>query len=73
MRWCGAGLGPGDEVVLPSAGFVANANAVVATGARPVFCDVDPRTMNPSVADVERVMTPRTKAVMLLHYGGLPG
>ncbi|EDY52401.1 BusR, partial [Streptomyces clavuligerus] len=42
-------------------------------GARPVFCDVDPRTMNPSVADVERVMTPRTKAVMLLHYGGLPG
>ncbi|MFF9076945.1 DegT/DnrJ/EryC1/StrS family aminotransferase [Streptomyces sp. NPDC014735] len=67
------GLGPGDEVVMPSAAFVANANAVAATGARPVFCDVDPRTLNPTAADIERVLTPRTKAVMVLHYGGLPG
>jgi aminotransferase len=65
--------GPGDEVVMPSQGFVANANAVLASGARPVFCDVDPRTLNPTVADVERVLGPRTKAVMLLHYGGAPG
>ncbi|HCT79839.1 MAG TPA: DegT/DnrJ/EryC1/StrS family aminotransferase, partial [Micromonosporaceae bacterium] len=67
------GLGPGDEVVLASVSFVANANAIVDTGARPVFCDVDPRTLNASVTDVERAMTSRTKAVMVLHYGGYPG
>ncbi|WP_060886934.1 DegT/DnrJ/EryC1/StrS family aminotransferase [Streptomyces caniscabiei] len=67
------GLGGGDEVVLPSVSFVAAANAVADRGARPVFCDVDPRTLNPTAADVARVLTPRTKAVMLLHYGGRPG
>ncbi|GAA1007469.1 DegT/DnrJ/EryC1/StrS family aminotransferase [Streptomyces thermogriseus] len=66
-------LGPGDDVVLPSAGFVAAANAIAASGARPVFCDVDPRTLNPSVAHVEQALTPRTKAVLVLHYGGYPG
>ncbi|MFE1165782.1 DegT/DnrJ/EryC1/StrS family aminotransferase [Nocardiopsis sp. NPDC058789] len=67
------GLGPGDEVVLPSVSFVGAANAVRAAGAEVVFCDVDPRTLNPSVEDVERVLTDRTRAVVLLHYGGLPG
>jgi aminotransferase len=67
------GLGPADDVVLPAISFVGAANAVSATGARPVFCDVDPRTLNPSVADVERALTPRTKAVLMLHYGGYPG
>ncbi|OQD53889.1 glutamine--scyllo-inositol aminotransferase [Streptomyces phaeoluteigriseus] len=67
------GLGPGDEVVLPSVSFVAAANAVASTGARPVFCDVDPRTLNPTPAHVESALSPRTKAVLLLHYGGLPG
>ncbi|MDX3645345.1 DegT/DnrJ/EryC1/StrS family aminotransferase [Streptomyces sp. MB09-02B] len=66
-------LGPGDDVVLPSASFVAAGNAVAATGARPVFCDVDVRTLNPTAADVERALTPRTKAVLVLHYGGYPG
>ncbi|MEU7999410.1 DegT/DnrJ/EryC1/StrS family aminotransferase [Micromonospora sp. NPDC049060] len=66
-------LGPGDEVVLPSISFVGAANAIASAGARPVFCDVDPRTLNPSVADVERALTPTTKAVILLHYGGVPG
>ncbi|MBT2488552.1 DegT/DnrJ/EryC1/StrS family aminotransferase [Streptomyces sp. ISL-96] len=66
-------LGPGDDVVLPSASFVAAGNAVAATGARPVFCDVDARTLNPTAADVERALTPRTKAVLVLHYGGYPG
>ncbi|WP_410655436.1 DegT/DnrJ/EryC1/StrS family aminotransferase [Amycolatopsis sp. lyj-112] len=65
--------GPGDEVVLPSVSFVANANSIVSSGARPVFFDVDPHTMNPSVADIEAVLTPRTKAVTVLHYGGHPG
>ncbi|PSL52672.1 aminotransferase [Saccharothrix carnea] len=66
-------LGPGDEVVLPSVAFIAAANAVVSAGARPVFCDVDPRTLNPTLADVERAVTPATKAVVVLHYGGYPG
>ncbi|MCW2931930.1 MAG: glutamine--scyllo-inositol aminotransferase [Actinomycetia bacterium] len=66
-------LGPGDDVVLPSVSFVSNANSVVATGARPVFCDVDARTLNPSVAHIADALTPRTKAVTVLNYGGYPG
>ncbi|MFD5463179.1 DegT/DnrJ/EryC1/StrS family aminotransferase [Kitasatospora sp. NPDC127059] len=67
------GVGPGDEVVLPSNGFIANANCVVDAGARPVFCDIDEETLNPRVEDVLAVLTPRTKAVIVLHYGGYPG
>jgi len=66
-------LGPDDDVVMPSISFVAAANAVAATGARIVFCDVDPHTLNPSAEDVRRALTPRTKAVVVLHYGGHPG
>ncbi|MFD0206402.1 MULTISPECIES: DegT/DnrJ/EryC1/StrS family aminotransferase [Saccharothrix] len=66
-------LGPGDEVVLPSAFFIAAANAIVARGARPVFCDVDPRTVNPRLSDITAAVTDRTKAVVVLHYGGYPG
>lgn len=67
------GLGAADDVVLPSVSFVGAASAIAVTEARPVFCDVDPETLNPSVADVERALTPRTKAVVVLHYGGYPG
>ncbi|NHD19318.1 MULTISPECIES: DegT/DnrJ/EryC1/StrS family aminotransferase [unclassified Actinopolyspora] len=67
------GLGLEDEVVLPSVNFVAAANSVLASGATPVFCDVDERTLNPSVEDVAAVVTPRTRAVIVLHYGGHPG
>ncbi|WEH14817.1 DegT/DnrJ/EryC1/StrS family aminotransferase [Streptomyces sp. VNUA24] len=63
----------GDEVVLPSVSFVSAANAVAATGAVPVFCDVDPYTLNPTVEDIEAALTPRTRAVCMLHYGGYPG
>ena len=63
----------GAEVVLPTVSFVGAANAVAARGAVPVFCDVDPRTLNPTVPDVERCLTSRTAAVLLLHYGGHPG
>lgn len=66
-------LKEGDEVVLPSLSFVAAANAVMASGGRPVFCDVDRRTLNPSVEDIERMVTDQTKAVLVLHYGGSPG
>ncbi|NQW46874.1 MAG: DegT/DnrJ/EryC1/StrS family aminotransferase, partial [Planctomycetes bacterium] len=66
------GVGPGDEVVMPSISYVASANAVVERGARPVFCDVDRRTLNATAESIEAVLTPRTRAVMLIHYGGLP-
>jgi len=66
------GAGPGDEIVMPSISFVASANAAVERGARPVFCDVDRRTLNATAESIEAVLTPRTKAVILIHYGGLP-
>ena len=61
----------GDEVVLTSISFVGAGNAVVAAGARPVFADVDPLTLNPSVAHIEERLTPRTRAVLVTHYGGI--
>jgi len=67
------GVGPGDDVVLPTVCFVGAGNAIAARGARPVFCDVNPRTLNPSVDDVEAALTKTTKAVIVLHYGGYPG
>jgi aminotransferase len=68
-----AGIGAGDDVVAPTVSFVGVGNAICAHGARPVFSDVDPRTLNPTAADIEAVLTPNTKAVVILHYGGYPG
>ncbi len=67
------GIGPGDEVILPSLTFVATANAVRYVGATPVFADVistENITINPE--EVERLITPKTKAVIVMHYGGFP-
>ncbi|WP_405764813.1 DegT/DnrJ/EryC1/StrS family aminotransferase [Streptomyces sp. NBC_01538] len=66
------GLGPGDEVVVPSLSFIATANAVRYVGAEPVFADVDPATGNLTVTTVDAVRTPRTKAVLAVHQGGVP-
>jgi dTDP-4-amino-4,6-dideoxygalactose transaminase len=67
------GCGPGDEVVVPSLTFVAAANTVRHAGAEPVFCDVAALDdLNSSVADVEAVLSPATKAIVVLHYGGHP-
>lgn len=66
------GLGPGDEVVVPSLSFIATANAVRYVGAKPVFADVDPATGNLTPATVDAVRTPRTKAVLVVHQGGVP-
>ncbi|GAA3398382.1 aminotransferase class I/II-fold pyridoxal phosphate-dependent enzyme [Streptomyces roseoviridis] len=66
------GLGPGDEVVVPSLSFIATANAVRYTGAVPVFADVDLATGNLTAAGVDAVRTGRTKAVLLVHQGGVP-
>jgi dTDP-4-amino-4,6-dideoxygalactose transaminase len=68
-----AGCGPGDDVVLPSLNFVAAANAIVHTGARPVFCDiVGPSDLNLDPGDLEAALTKDTKAIVALHYAGTP-
>ena len=68
-----ADVGPGDEVLTPALTFVAVANAVHHTGATPVFCDVAGETdLNVDPEHVLASMTPRTKAIVVLHYGGFP-
>jgi dTDP-4-amino-4,6-dideoxygalactose transaminase len=64
------GVGPGDEVVVPSFTFYASAEAIPPTGARPVFCDVDPDTMVVTADTVRAALTPRTKAVVVVHLFG---
>jgi dTDP-4-amino-4,6-dideoxygalactose transaminase len=64
------GVGPGDEVVVPSFTFYASAEAIPPTGAKPVFCDVDPDTMMVTAETVKSVLTPRTKAVVAVHLFG---
>jgi dTDP-4-amino-4,6-dideoxygalactose transaminase len=64
------GVGPGDEVVVPSFTFYASAEAIPLTGARPVFCDVDPETFCVTAETVEAALTPRTKAVLVVHLFG---
>jgi dTDP-4-amino-4,6-dideoxygalactose transaminase len=65
------GIGPGDEVIVPSFTFIASANAILYTGATVVFCEVDPRTFNADPADIEKRITPRTKAIMPVDQIGL--
>jgi len=66
------GAGPGDDVIVPSLSFIATANAVRCVGANPVFADVELETQNLSVASVGERLTPRTKAVILVHQAGVP-
>jgi dTDP-4-amino-4,6-dideoxygalactose transaminase len=66
------GVGPGDEVIVPSLSFIATANVVRYVGATPVFAEVDPRTYNLDPSDVERRVNSRTKAIMVVHQIGLP-
>ena len=66
------GVGPGDEVIVPSLSFIATASSVVETGATPVFADVDEATQNLTVKTIDACLTPRTKAVMLVHQAGVP-
>jgi dTDP-3-amino-3,4,6-trideoxy-alpha-D-glucose transaminase len=64
------GVGPGDDVVVPSFTFYASAEAIPPTGARPVFCDVDPVTFCVTPDTVRAALTPRTKAVIAVHLFG---
>jgi dTDP-4-amino-4,6-dideoxygalactose transaminase len=66
------GIGPGDEVVVPSLSFIATTNAVRYTGARPVFADVDPATQNLTIETVKPHITDRTRAVILVDQAGVP-
>jgi dTDP-4-amino-4,6-dideoxygalactose transaminase len=66
------GIGPGDEVIVPAMTFAATANVVVRVGARPVFVDVELATRNINIHAVEAAITPRTRAVMPVHFAGLP-
>lgn len=66
-----AGIGPGDEVIVPSFTFIASANAILHTGATAVFAEIDPRTFNVDPADVERRITKKTKAIMPVDQIGL--
>lgn len=66
-----AELGPGDEVIMPSFTFCSTANAVVLRGAVPVFVDIRPDTLNLDEALVEAAITPRTRAISVVHYAGV--
>ncbi len=66
------GVGPGDEVVVPAFTFYASAEAIPPTGASPVFCDVDPETMQATAETVRAVLTPRTRAVIAVDLFGNP-
>jgi perosamine synthetase len=66
------GVGRGDEVIVPTMTFTATAEVVVHLGARPVLVDVEARTLNIDPAAIERAITPRTKAIIPVHFAGLP-
>lgn len=68
-----AGVGPGDEVIVPSFTFAATANSVALTGAAPVFADIALETFTLDPASVEAVITPRTKGILVVHLYGHPG
>src|SRR6266581_9327156 len=65
------GIKPGDEVIVPSFTFVSTANAFVLRGARPVFVDIRPDTLNLDESRLESLVTPRTRAIVPVHYAGV--
>lgn len=66
------GIGPGDEVIVPSFTFIATANAPLFVGAKTVFADIEEKTFGLDPKDVEGKITPKTKAILPIHYGGCP-
>ncbi|HOW18001.1 MAG TPA: DegT/DnrJ/EryC1/StrS family aminotransferase [Phycisphaerae bacterium] len=67
-----AGIRAGDEVIVPPYTFLATATAVITANATPVFVDIDPETLNISPKAIEAAITPRTRAIIPVHFGGLP-
>ena len=66
------GLKAGDEVIVPSFTFCSTINMIVHTGATPIFCDIDPETLCLDPVDVEKKITKKTKAVVVVHFAGMP-
>ncbi|MEO0565976.1 MAG: DegT/DnrJ/EryC1/StrS family aminotransferase, partial [Chloroflexota bacterium] len=67
-----AGIGAGDEVLVPSFTFISTANAVLYTGATPIFVDIDPKTWTIATQEIEQAITPRTRAIIPVHVYGHP-
>lgn len=67
-----SGVGPGDEVICPSLSYVATANSIVHVGGTPVFADIDAATYNLDPSVLEQLITPRTRAILVVHQIGLP-
>ena len=74
LHCCAAavGLDPGDEVIVPAFTFMATAMSMLIHGARPVFCDVEPERFNLDAARIEERITPRTRAIVVVHLHGMP-
>jgi perosamine synthetase len=72
LGFVAAGIGPGDEVLCPSLSFIATANSIRYVSATPVFVDVDPVTFNLDPSRIEEAITPRTRAILVVHQIGLP-
>jgi len=66
------GIGPGDEVVVPSLTFAATIQAILAVGAEPVFVEIDPDTLNVTAEDISRSLSPRTRVILPVHFCGSP-
>jgi len=64
------GIGPGDEVIVTPNTFIATSLAIVKEGGIPIFADIDPRTFNIDPAEVAKKVTPKTKAIYVVHFGG---
>lgn len=64
-------IGPDDEVIVPSLTFTGTVQPIVSLGAKPVFCEVRPDTLNIDVGDIKKRLTKKTKAVLVVHYGGM--
>lgn len=72
IAYIAAGIEPGDEVIVPSVGYISAASAAIQEGALPIICDVEPQTLGMSPTDLEKRITPRTKLIVPVHMWGIP-